>query len=162
AYQSCIAGEQGDVEQQLRFAEQAMDISRERGLGELAGEAPAALGGALAERRERERARPLLGQSGVGRRADGAPPALAHALIHQARVLQALGEREAAAATIAEARATVDSCPDPGILEQWMTALEARPRARSVRSGDELSERELVVLRALTGPLTERDIGREL
>jgi LuxR family maltose regulon positive regulatory protein len=162
AYQSCIAGERGDVEQQRRLAEQAMDLSRERSLGELAGEAPAALGVSLAERGELDQARPLLEQSVRALRAYGQPLELAHALIRQARVLLVLRERDAAAAAIAEARATVDSCPDPGILDEWLTALETRPRARSVRSGDELSKRELVVLRALTGPLSERDIAREL
>ncbi len=34
--------------------------------------------------------------------------------------------------------------------------------SRSSRGGGELSDRELTVLRALTGPLSERDIGREL
>jgi LuxR family maltose regulon positive regulatory protein len=161
AYQSCIAGEQGDAEEQLRLAEQAMGISRERGLGELAGEAPAALGTSLAECGELELARPLLEQGVAVLRAYGQPLELAHALIRQARALLALGERDAAAAAIAEARATVDSCRDPGILEEWLTALESPPRARPAQSGDELSERELAVLRALTGSLSERDIARE-
>jgi LuxR family maltose regulon positive regulatory protein len=162
AYQSCIAGEQGDVEQQRRLAEQAMDISREHSLGELAGEAPAALGTSLADLGEFEQARPLLEQSVVALRAYGQPLELAHALIRHARVLLALRERDAAAAAIVEARATVDSCPDPGLLDEWLTALETRARGRSGRSGNKLSKRELVVLRALTGPLSERDIAREL
>ena len=43
-----------------------------------------------------------------------------------------------------------------------MTALERSPRKRSAQGDSELSERELSVLRALTGRLSERDIAREL
>jgi LuxR family maltose regulon positive regulatory protein len=40
--------------------------------------------------------------------------------------------------------------------------VERPPRPRRRNDDDMLSERELVVLRALTGPLSEREIGREL
>jgi LuxR family maltose regulon positive regulatory protein len=158
AYLSFIAGEHGDGEQQMSFAEQAMYFARERRIEEIVGEAPAALGASLAASGELEQARPLLEQSVLALRAYGQPLDLAYALIRQARVLLALRESNAAAASIAEARAMIDSCRDPGIVEEWLVALE-RPRRR--RDG-ELSKRELVVLRALTGPLSERDIGREL
>jgi LuxR family maltose regulon positive regulatory protein len=161
AYQSFIAGEQGDVERQVRLAEQAMQLARERGIQDVDGAAPLALGASLEARGNLEEARLVLEESVGVLRSYGQPIDLAFALIRHARVLRALGHRDAAAA-IAEARATIDSCPDPGILEGWLAALEARPRARSIQSGDKLSKRELVVLRALTGPLSERDIAREL
>ena len=41
-------------------------------------------------------------------------------------------------------------------------ALERSARSRPPRRGKELSQRELGVLRLLQGPLSERDIGREL
>jgi LuxR family maltose regulon positive regulatory protein len=162
AYQSFTAGEHGDLERQRLLAERATQLARERGLGEMMGELPAALGASLEERGELEEARPLLEESVAILRAYGQPTELAYALIRQARVLLALNERDAAAPAIAEARAAVDSCSDPGVLAEWLTALEAPPRARPAQSGDELSERELVVLRALTGPLSQREIGREL
>ena len=63
----------------------------------------------------------------------------------------------------AEARATIDACPDPGILRQRLDAVDPVPRLHPSRNGDTpLSERELVVLRMLGGTLSERDIGREL
>src|SRR5262245_15046010 len=70
--------------------------------------------------------------------------------------------REDAGAAVAEARAAVGACPDVPLLEQRVAALE-RP-ARPPRSNGEsaLSERELTILRMLTGRLSERDIGREL
>src|SRR5262249_47311557 len=79
-----------------------------------------------------------------------------------ASVLQAMGRRDAAAVAIDEAWATVDACPDPGILRERLAAVE-RPAATGARwRAAALSERELLVLRMLGGPLSERDIGREL
>ena len=63
--------------------------------------------------------------------------------------------------TIEEARAAIDSCQDPGVLrEKFAEVVRARPRDRP--RGVELSERELGILRMLGGPLSERDIAREL
>ena len=162
AYQSMIAGEAGDVERQKWFAEQATRLVRERGVEDIDGEVPLALGASLSARGKLDEAQPLLEESVTVLRSFGQPIDLAHALVRQARVLGALEERDAVASAIAEARATVDSCPDPGILEEWVSALERSPRKRSGRGDGELSERELAVLRALTGPLSERDIAREL
>ena len=162
AYQSLIAGEEGDVERQESLAAEATQLARERGVEDIDGEVPLALGASLAARGKLEEAWPLFAESVAVLRSYGQPIDLAHALIRQARALTALGERQGAAAAIAEARATVDSCPDPGILEEWVSALERSPRKRSGHVDGELSERELAVLRALTGPLSERDIAREL
>ena len=164
AYRSLIAGQAGDLEQQKRFAERAAHLARERGLDEIDGEVPLALGAYYVAVGEREMAVPLFEQSVVALRAFGQPLDLAHALIHQVPLLRSLGELDAAGVAIAEARATVDSCSDPGILEEWLQALERAPRDRSGRRDkrNELSGRERAVLRALTGPLSERDIAREL
>ncbi|HSC51489.1 MAG TPA: LuxR C-terminal-related transcriptional regulator [Gaiellaceae bacterium] len=162
AYQSFIAGEDGDVERQEWFAEQAAQLARKRGAEHVDGEVPLALGASLAARGKLDEARPLFDESVEVLRGNGQPIDLAHALIRQAAVLSALGEADAAAAAVAEARATIDCCPDPGILEEWVSALERSPRKRSGKENGELSERELAVLRALTGPLSERDIAREL
>jgi LuxR family transcriptional regulator, maltose regulon positive regulatory protein len=67
-------------------------------------------------------------------------------------------DRREAAGALDEARTAVDSCRNPGILRERLEALE-RPR-RTPEA--QLSERELVVLRMLSGPLSEREIGREL
>jgi len=87
---------------------------------------------------------------------------LALALIRQAAVLRALDRGAEAQAAAEEARSLLDSCPDPGILPSWLEDVERPPRPRRRNDDDTLSERELVVLRALTGPLSEREIGREL
>ena len=78
-------------------------------------------------------------------------------------MLRALGEHQRAADAIAEARSILESCPDPGILAGRLAALDRPPQIRYARSGDqELTQRELRVLKLLHGDLSERDIGREL
>jgi LuxR family maltose regulon positive regulatory protein len=51
---------------------------------------------------------------------------------------------------------------DPGILRERLETLERPAPKRRRRREAELTERELAVLRMLKGPLSERDIGREL
>ena len=55
----------------------------------------------------------------------------------------------------------MSDCPDPGILSQRLAALQ-RPIPRPRTVGADLTDRELAVLRLLAGPLSERDIAREL
>ena len=77
-------------------------------------------------------------------------------------MLRALGEHQRAADAIAEAR----SCSDPALIRgSWPggSLLGGEPQVRPVRSGDqELTQRELRVLKLLHGELSERDIGHEL
>ena len=81
--------------------------------------------------------------------------------MRQAAVLNAAGDHEGARAAIEEARAAIDSCQDPGVLRETLAeVVRARPRDRP--RSVELSERELGILRMLGGPLSERDIAREL
>jgi LuxR family maltose regulon positive regulatory protein len=158
---SLIAGERGDLERQGRLAADAAQLARERGVDAVDGEVPLALGAYHAAQGDLDEGRAEIEASIVVLRSSGQPIELAHALIRQVPVLRALREHEAASAALAEARATVDSCPDPGIVEEWLSALEARPQARAARSGGELSGRERTVLRALSGSLSERDIASE-
>ena len=94
-------------------------------------------------------------------RAWGQPLDLAHALLRLAPVLRALGQDDRAAAAVAEARALIGACPDPGTLRARLAALERPPRPAPA-PGDALSRTERRVLRLLAGPLTEREIGAEL
>jgi ATP/maltotriose-dependent transcriptional regulator MalT len=159
AYRSLIAGERGRSDEQPRLAEEAGDLARAHGLDEIPGEVHIAAGVALEAQGDVDGALAYL-ERGVTLLRPGQPLDLALALIHQARVLQGAGRREAASAAIADAAATIDSCPDPGTLPRRLDALE-RARQAPPREAD-LSGRELVVLRMLKGPLSERDIGREL
>ncbi|HVP74669.1 MAG TPA: LuxR C-terminal-related transcriptional regulator [Gaiellaceae bacterium] len=162
AYRSFIAGDRGQHEEQRLIAEEAAALARDHGLDELNGLVHVALGLSLAERGRADEALPLVerGVAVVRRRRE--PVDLAEALLRQLALLQQVGEHERAGAVLAEARAVIDSCPDPGALPARLAALEPQRRDRRASRDDELSERELTVLRLLSGPLSERDIGREL
>jgi LuxR family maltose regulon positive regulatory protein len=157
AYRSLIAGERGERDDQRWFAEEAAQVASERFLEDILGEVHVAAGVALAAQGDLEAALPALAR-GVAVLRQGQPLDLALALIHQARVLQAAGRREEASAALDEAAATIDSCADAGTLPRRLDVSErVTPRREAGLSG-----RELVVLRMLKGPLSERDIGREL
>jgi LuxR family maltose regulon positive regulatory protein len=162
-YRSLIAGELGDVERQTFFADQAMQLMYELGLEELVrADVGIAFGVSLAARGELATAASELEYCVGFLRTFGHPIYLANALIRQIPILRALGDTDSVATALAEARGTVDSCPDAGILEERLAALERHPPTRPGRKDTALSERELTILRALAGPLSQRDIGREL
>ena len=163
AYRSWIAGERGRLDEQRLLAEAAAEFTREYGTGKVIGPAPLAVGISLAARGRPEEALPLIDRGVAFSRTFGQPLQLANALLGQAPVLRALGEHQRAADAIAEARSILRSCPDPGILAGRLAALDRPPQIRRVRSADqELTQRELWVLKLLHGDLSERDIGREL
>ena len=110
-----------------------------------------------------EEALPLIERGVALSRTFGQPIQLAYALLGQAPVLRGLGEHNRAAGLIAEARSVLQSCPDPGILAERLSAVNRPPQMRRALSEDhELTEGELRVLKLLDGDLSERDIGREL
>jgi LuxR family maltose regulon positive regulatory protein len=164
AYRSFIAGERGRLDEQRLLAEEASELARERGVDEIRGEVHVAVGAALAASGQAAEALPLFARGVAILRASGGAIQLANALIRQAAVLAAAAERDEAQAALAEARTTVDSCSDSGILRERLAAVEHAMRARPRRRDRDaaLSDRELVVLRMLGGTLSERDIGREL
>jgi LuxR family maltose regulon positive regulatory protein len=163
AYRSWIAGERGRLEEQRALAETAAEFVREHGTEKVIGVAPLALGVSLAARGKPEEALPLIERGVALSRTFGQPIQLANALLSQASALRALGEYKRAADAIAEARSVLESCPDPGILAERLTAVGRPPQIRRGRSGDQqLTQRELRVLKLLHGNLSERAIGREL
>ena len=163
AYRSWIAGERGRLDEQRVLAETAAGFVRAHGTGKVIGVAPLALGVSLAARGRPGEALPLIERGVAYSRTFGQPIQLANALLGQAPVLRALGEHQRAAEVVAEARSVLDSCPDPGILAGRLAALDRPPRIRRVQSADqELTQREVRVLKLLRGDLSERDIGREL
>ena len=90
------------------------------------------------------------------------PLSIVVGLYHYTAVLQAMSRPQEAKDAIAEANAILETCPDPGVWPMRLAALE-RPRQQPRRNGaGTVSTRELVILRMLTGTLSERDIGREL
>ena len=163
AYRSLIAGERGDLGEQRLLAERATELVQERGTEMANGMVPLALGASLAVRGRPEEAQPLIERSiGFLQRFKGEPTQVAAGLLLHASVLRALGERERSQAAIAEARSVLASCPDPGILTGRLAALGSRPQVPSGSGDQELTSRELRVLKLLASDLSERDMGREL
>lgn len=88
-------------------------------------------------------------------------------LVARARIERARGETERAREDLREARRVVAACADPGMfadeVERTERALGVGPR-RPAAAGpvDDLSDRELEVVRLLAGTLSLREIGNEL
>jgi LuxR family maltose regulon positive regulatory protein len=92
----------------------------------------------------------------------------ASALLALGQVHHARGRRDSAAALLHEARSALDDCADTGRLDHGVEALDralrARGRARRASPGvrDELTDREIAVLRLLEGELSRREIAAAL
>ena len=88
----------------------------------------------------------------------------AYSLLSQAGVRQRQGEREAAVQILRDARAVVERCPRPGILEQMLARAERRVRRAGASNGHagDLTDRELSVLQLLSGELSQREIAGTL
>lgn len=83
-------------------------------------------------------------------------------LIELARAHAAAGDHDAAAGALREARRRVDPARDPGALRSAIAALPASRQGRAAGDADgavDLSERELDVLRALSGSGSLRDVA---
>ncbi|WP_040492671.1 helix-turn-helix transcriptional regulator [Ilumatobacter nonamiensis] len=68
---------------------------------------------------------------------------------------------------IEEARRIIDECPDPGIAGRYLARVEARhqlstPQPASPGFVEDLTDRELAVLRYLPSPMSQREIANEL
>jgi LuxR family maltose regulon positive regulatory protein len=92
---------------------------------------------------------------------------LSYGLLTHAGVKGALGDRRAAKDMLREARQTAEACVDPGVLPELVAKVERRLRlvpSRVTRAPyeEDLSERELAVLRLLATDLTQREIGEAL
>ncbi len=92
---------------------------------------------------------------------------LSYGLLTHAGVKGDLGDRLDAKDMLREARQTAEACADPGVLPELVTKVERRLRLQPARATqtpyeEDLSERELAVLRLLATELTQREIGDAL
>jgi LuxR family transcriptional regulator, maltose regulon positive regulatory protein len=86
-------------------------------------------------------------------------------LLALARVRAALDDRVGARALLDEAREVVDAYPDAGIFPELLERQEhelGKRRQREAALTEELTDRELAVLRLFDGELSHRQIGQSL
>ena len=95
-------------------------------------------------------------------RRGGAAIEVAYSLIVRARIRRLEGRSEDVRADLHEAREILATCRDPGLAGDLLARAEAPVARPPVRAGEELSERELAVLRMLATQLTRREIGAAL
>jgi ATP/maltotriose-dependent transcriptional regulator MalT len=167
---AAIRAEQGELGDAERVAVEALELAEERSLsGHWATTMARVVQGRALEQRgllaeadaEFEQGAELS-QSGV------AAVEIAYALLSQAEARQLQRDPDGAAELLGEARRVVERCPDPGILREMLARTErrlhlaSRVRAASDPHADELTERELAVLRLLPSELSKREMGAAL
>jgi LuxR family maltose regulon positive regulatory protein len=166
-YLAILRADRGEAEETERLARRSLALSVEHGFTEhwVTLMALVALG-MMRERAGRpDDARAALERALVLARRGAGPSERAYVLFSLARVLRALGDWEEAAALVREAREAVVQCVEPGILAGFLADAErrARPAARHVAAErDELTGRELAILRLLSSDRTLREIGATL
>jgi len=95
----------------------------------------------------------------------GRHPEIADTLLALALVRRAGGDAAGARELLDEARGWVEKCADPGILSSVLERTELKLRRaprKQIGQSEELSERELDVLRLLATELSQREIGESL
>jgi LuxR family transcriptional regulator, maltose regulon positive regulatory protein len=165
-----IRVEQGDLAAAEELASTALHVSDDAGLAEYWVRAPAhvARGSLLLHAGRTSEAEDEL-ERGVelARRGSG-PVEGAHALVALAQARQERGDRDRARGLLAEARWTLQVCPDPGpvvtaLLEMAERRLRVSPRRGAAAAAvEEFSDREVAVLRLLSSELSQREIGGAL
>jgi LuxR family transcriptional regulator, maltose regulon positive regulatory protein len=168
---AAIHQERGDLISADVYAAEAARIADEHDLGEhWASSLALAVRGQLLECRgeldaaDRLVARAVrLAQRGV------ASVEIAYSLLTLAAVRQQLGRRADAAKLHQQAKLTVGSCDDPGVLQARLMRTERRlreaspgPSSHDLTGGEDLSAAELNVLRLLASDLSQREIASEL
>jgi len=161
--------EEGDPEVASALVSEAREVIREMGLAEYWVSAPThiAAGGLLiAEGNMSEAIDELKRGLELAARGSG-PTETAYGQILLGRALRLHGDREGAKQLLAEARWTIDASVDPGpvvtsLLKQE-EALEVTVSAPfETKELEELSDRELSVLRMMSGDMSQREIGNQL
>jgi LuxR family maltose regulon positive regulatory protein len=163
AYRSLTAGARGRDADRRAVAEQAAQLARDHGLESVAGPPHLAVAASSLEEGDAEGARAQAEEGVAALRRWGQPLPLAHALLLLTQISRVLGDYGAAASALHEARTIIEGCPDPGVLLAGLLAeLTPSPTRHVAKGTDELTERELTVLRLLGGSLSKREIGLEL
>jgi LuxR family transcriptional regulator, maltose regulon positive regulatory protein len=160
---SVTAGELGPAEAWIR---DALELATGHGFADLpqVGYYHLVAGTIHARRGDHEEADRVISAGLQQMRGSWEPLHVAQALVSLASVRHALGSQGEARAMIAEARALVDACHDPGILRERLqqAARALVPAYRRADQDTRLTERELAVLRVLAAGSTEREAATTL
>jgi LuxR family transcriptional regulator, maltose regulon positive regulatory protein len=166
---AAIRAEQGDVGGAGELADDALELAEECSLEEHWATTLARVvrGRALEREGKLSEAEAVIERSVELSRRGVAAVEIAYALLSQAEARQLHGDSDGARKVLREARRVIDSCPDPGILEDMLARTERRlqraPYKRSeIGAPDELTDRELAVLRLLPGRLSQREVADAL
>jgi LuxR family transcriptional regulator, maltose regulon positive regulatory protein len=170
SFLSFVATDEGHMDEAESLARELRALVDRFGLHKLpqASVAHTAIGRVLAERGKLEEAQKELEGALSTRRKlpDLSPWPTLFGLLTLAQVNLARGDRVAGRAVLGEARATLEPfADDAGIFSELLERLEHKLRARKPREGqldDQLTERELVVLRLLDSELTTRQMAQSL
>jgi LuxR family maltose regulon positive regulatory protein len=169
---SCLAAihaEQGKAAEAANFAETALRLGHEHGLADHWATTMAHVASArvLEHEGRLEDARVETEQAVELSRRGVVLGEISYALLAHARTRHSAGDVDGARRLVAEARQTIEACRDPGILAELLAAAERSMRTphrtrRPLSERDELTNRELAVLRLLPTDLTLAEIARSL
>jgi LuxR family maltose regulon positive regulatory protein len=165
---AAIALGSGDLGAAGRWVEAADALRERESLAEywMGSLATAVAGRLAADAGDLERARELLRRAVVLARRGAARPEEIYALAALAPVQATLGDAVGATATLRSARVALRESPSPGTFAHLVDDAERRLRGRAAATPgehvDELSSREMSVLRLLGSELSIAEIGDEL
>jgi LuxR family maltose regulon positive regulatory protein len=154
----------GDLAGTEAWLEEALELARTHGFEDLpqVGMYHATVGALHARRGELELADHKLRLGLEQMQGEWDSLAIADALLERALVRKALGARTEARAMLAQARAIIESCPDPGIISQRAEQVARKLSPARANANSVLTERELEVLRLLAAGLTEQQVAATL
>ena len=157
----------GDRDGAARWAAAADRLRAQQSLEEywMGSLATAVAGQLAADAGELEEARERLERAVVLAVRGAARPEHIYALAALAPIQSTLGDADAAAATLRTARLALRGSPSPGMFPHLLNDVDRRLRGRAASGPtevEELSAREMSVLRLLGSELSIADIGQEL
>ena len=173
-YLALIAAERGQLAEADQLIHQAAEGDRDASAGEhFVDMMPAlAMAKVLDRRGATAQAADAADRAVVLSLRGGGNLEVANALLVRSEILRHLGDPEAARSSAAEASALLRDCPDPGLARELLAAAEDEsPGSRSRPAGqdlavpalpEQLTSKELELLRLLQTPLSRREISARL